>query len=171
MSVPGSTPTHTAYIGLGSNLDNPQKHVCDAINDIGKCKTISLIQASSLYESDPMGTIEQPVYINAVVKIETQLTPLQLLDSMQGIEQLHGRERGDERWSARTLDLDILLYDTLQLKNTRLTIPHYGLHERNFVLLPLKEIAGRGLEIPCQGNINTLLEKCPSAGIKRLEQC
>ena len=163
---------HTAFVGLGSNLDDPQKHISDAINDINNADSISLLKASSLYESEPMTTTgggQQPVYINAVVKLETELTPLQLLDCTQAIEQEHGRERQGERWGARTLDLDILLYDSLQLKNTRLTIPHYGMQQRNFVLLPLSEIAGNDLDIPGLGKLRKLLELCPKAEIKRLE--
>ena len=170
------TQTHTAYVALGSNLDTPEKHVCDAINDIGKYESILVVDVSPLYESEPMGTNDpqhkdQPVYINAVVKIETQLQPLVLLDTLQDIEQQHGRTRNGVRWGPRTLDLDILLYDELKLDEKRLTLPHYGMQQRNFVLYPLHDVAGSSLEIPSLGQLGKLLEICPNKGLKRLDKC
>ena len=168
--------THTAYIGLGSNLDTPEKHVCDAIKDIDACDSMTVVAVSALYESEPLGSKdphheEQPVYINAVIKLKTRLQPLELLDTLQGIEQQHGRIRSGLRWGPRTLDLDILLYDELQHNEPRLTLPHYGMHERNFVLYPLQDIAGSQLEIPALGKLNELLESCPNSGLKRLNKC
>lgn len=172
----GDTQTHTAYVGLGSNLDTPQKHVCDAIHDIGQSPSISLVEASPLYKSEPMGTEdpqgeEQPDYINAVIQIKTTLEPLALLDALQDIERQHGRLRNGVRWGPRTLDLDILLYDEQWLEEQRLTIPHYGMAQRNFVLYPLLDITGSSLEIPLLGNLATLLKSCPDTGLIRLNKC
>jgi 2-amino-4-hydroxy-6-hydroxymethyldihydropteridine diphosphokinase len=129
------------YIGLGSNLSDPHKQIhlaIDALKDIETCKLINL---SSLYFSRPMGPQDQPDYMNAVAEITTQLSPLSLLDKLQAIENSAGRVRKDNRWGARILDLDILLFDNKVINSERLTLPHYGLELREFVLLPLAEIS------------------------------
>lgn len=127
------------YIAIGSNLDNPIKHAKAAIKALAALPKSKLICASSLYISKPMGEIEQGDYINAVAKIATTLSPLELLDATQNIENIHGRKRC-VRWGARTLDLDILLYGNELITTERLTIPHYGMQEREFVIYPLLEI-------------------------------
>lgn len=129
------------YIAIGSNLGDP---VCQAQQAIDALKTLPhsrFIQSSSLYRSEPMGPQDQPQYINAVALIETELAPLALLDATQSIELNQGRERKDERWGPRTLDLDILLFGDLTIDNERLTVPHYGMKLREFVIYPLLEIA------------------------------
>ncbi len=131
----------TCYIGLGSNLASPIKQIQKAFNTLAKSHHIQLLETSSLYRSPPMGPQDQKDYINAVVKIETRLLPLPLLDTLQEIELSQGRIRKKERWSARTLDLDLLLYGNQIIDSDRLTVPHYGMTERAFVLYPLSEIA------------------------------
>ena len=121
------------YIGLGSNLQNPLQQIKTAINDLQSLAGVTIITVSSLYQSPPMGPADQPDYINAVISLETSLSPHQLLDALQSVEQLHGRER-KRHWGERTLDLDILLYGDQILDDERLTIPHPGMHERAFVL-------------------------------------
>jgi len=131
----------TAYIGLGSNLSNPKAQVRQAAAEIAKIKQSSIVSASSLYLSKPMGPQDQDDYINAVLALKTELTAIELLDQLQAIENAAGRVRKDNRWGARILDLDIILYGDEIIENERLTVPHYGMAEREFVLYPLAEIA------------------------------
>ncbi|MEZ8142552.1 2-amino-4-hydroxy-6-hydroxymethyldihydropteridine diphosphokinase [Enterovibrio sp. FF113] len=130
-----------AYIAIGSNLGNPVEKAQCAIEALSQLPDSQLIACSLLYSSKPMGPSDQPDYVNAVVSIDTKLLPLDLLDHTQRIELAFGRERKDERWGPRTLDLDILLYGDVQLESERLTVPHYGMKVREFVLFPLAEIA------------------------------
>ncbi len=129
------------YIGLGSNLNNPLAQLQTALQKIQQVAGFQLIKYSSFYQSPPMAGMKQPDYINAVCLVKTELSPLQCLDILQAIEKQMGRVRGKKHWQARTLDLDILLYDLLKYSDERLTIPHYGMLERSFVIKPLLEIA------------------------------
>ncbi|MFK8031144.1 MAG: 2-amino-4-hydroxy-6-hydroxymethyldihydropteridine diphosphokinase [Gammaproteobacteria bacterium] len=129
------------FVGIGSNLDNPVEHVSRALQELEALSLSSLELVSGLYESDPVGPAGQPDYINAVAGLLTRHSPLELLDSLQAIEQSHDRDRTGERWSARTLDLDILAYSQLEMRTERLTLPHVELHRRDFVLGPWMEIA------------------------------
>ncbi|MDH5445777.1 MAG: 2-amino-4-hydroxy-6-hydroxymethyldihydropteridine diphosphokinase [Gammaproteobacteria bacterium] len=155
------------YIGIGSNLDNPQNQVTSAIHELAQIPAIQQITASPLYSSTPMGPQDQPDYVNAVVEIHTTLEPLELLDQLQQIEAEHGRIRTTFRWGARTLDLDILLYGEEIINLARLEVPHPGLHERAFVLYPLYEI-NPNLSIPGRGKLDELLEKCPADELKKI---
>ncbi len=130
----------TAYIAVGSNLGDPVAQAQQAINALKTLPKTQVTKVSSLYSSQPMGPQDQPDYINAVVEIHTELLPLDLLEATQAIEQQQGRVRKDERWGARTLDLDILLYGNETIDDPRLTVPHYGMKVREFVLYPLAEI-------------------------------
>ncbi len=130
---------HIAYVGIGSNLDAPINQVLTAINELESHSEISLIKVSGVYASKPMGPQDQPDYINAAVKVETQMAPLDLLKQLQELEQKHQRVRL-ERWGPRTLDLDILMFDQLTSDDPTLTLPHPGAHQRSFVLLPLRDI-------------------------------
>lgn len=154
------------YIGLGSNLDNPESQVKTAIEALAGLSQIRLQDRSSLYRSAPMGPQDQPDYVNAVVKLSTGLEPEALLDKLQGIERAQGRVR-TQRWGPRTLDLDILLYGQCVVATERLKIPHPGIAARSFVLYPLAEINVQ-LEIPGLGRVQSLLEQCPDAGLSRL---
>ncbi|WP_292363593.1 2-amino-4-hydroxy-6-hydroxymethyldihydropteridine diphosphokinase [Methylophaga sp. UBA1464] len=155
------------YIGLGSNLENPLQQIKTAINDLQAIAEITIVSVSSLYQSPPMGPADQPVYINAVLALKTILNPHQLLDVLQSVEQLHGRER-KRHWGERTLDLDILLYGDQILDDERLKIPHPGMHERAFVLYPLAEIAP-DVEIPGIGNLQEILPLCPQGDLQQVE--
>ena len=115
-----------------------------------------------------MGPADQPDYINAVISLETSLSPHQLLDALQSVEQLHGRER-KRHWGERTLDLDILLYGEQILDDERLTIPHPGMHERAFVLYPLAEIAP-DIEIPGIGALQQILLSCPQGDLQLVDK-
>ncbi|WP_325891626.1 2-amino-4-hydroxy-6-hydroxymethyldihydropteridine diphosphokinase [Grimontia sp. NTOU-MAR1] len=130
-----------AYIAIGSNLGHPVEKAQLAIEALKHLPGTRFVCTSSLYSSKPMGPANQPDYVNAVAAIDTELQPLDLLDHTQRIELEFGRERKEERWGPRTLDLDILLYGDLQLESERLTVPHYGMKVREFVLYPLAEIA------------------------------
>jgi len=129
----------TVYVALGANLGDARAAVAQALRDLGTLPQTQLLQASSLYRTAPIDS-SGPDYINAVAEIRTALAPDTLLAELQKLEQAAGRER-PWRNAPRTLDLDILLYDELQLDSPTLTIPHPRMTERAFVLLPLAEIA------------------------------
>ncbi|WP_439235992.1 2-amino-4-hydroxy-6-hydroxymethyldihydropteridine diphosphokinase [Lonepinella koalarum] len=129
-----------AYIALGSNLNQPVQQLDSALNAMANLPQTQILAVSSFYCSKPLGPQDQPDYINAVAKIETTLEPIALLDALQQTELEQGRVRL-RHWGERTLDLDILLYDQLVIKSERLTIPHYDMHNREFVIVPLYEIA------------------------------
>jgi len=161
----------TAYIGLGSNLQQPSEQVNQALQQLAKIPRTRLLTASPLYRSVPLGPADQPDYINAVAALATRLSPLALLDALQAIERQQGRVREGERWGPRTLDLDLLLYGDQQIHNDRLTVPHPGLGERNFVLYPLYDVAGEDLLIPGLDTLGHLLHACPKQGLELLETC
>jgi len=161
------------YIGLGSNLNEPKEQLLTAIEALKKLPVSTFLSCSSFYRSKALtltDDVDTPDYLNAVVAIETQLDPLSLLDELQAIEFAQGRRRNGERWAARTLDLDILLYANDTIENERLTVPHQQMCLRDFVLLPLAEIApevviaGKGHISSCfAGCQKTVLEKIPSS--------
>lgn len=124
------------YIGLGSNLGDSQQIMAEAFH---KLASLGQVKASRLYHSPPMGPQDQPHYHNAVVQLETELAPLDLLDQLQKFEQESGRVRL-RHWGERTLDLDLLIYGGETIQNERLTVPHVGVLERDFVLLPLFDL-------------------------------
>ncbi|MBI1425550.1 MAG: 2-amino-4-hydroxy-6-hydroxymethyldihydropteridine diphosphokinase [Gammaproteobacteria bacterium] len=157
-----------AYIGIGSNLQQPIQQVQQAIAAMSQLPSTRLLSCSRLYRSAPMGPQDQPDYINAVAEIDTTLTPLELLDALHVIERTQGRVRDGSRWGPRTLDLDILLFGAECINFPQLTIPHPGLHERNFVLYPLQEIAP-ALVIPGQGELATLVANCPASGLEPID--
>ena len=156
------------YIGLGSNLANPAEQLRAALGAISGLPQSRLSACSSLYASDPLGPPDQPRYVNAVAALDTELAPLELLDALQRIEQEQGRVRKAERWGPRTLDLDILLFGNRLLSEERLTVPHYHMHARAFVLYPLAEIAPTDLQLPDGRSLEQLLAACPFEGLERL---
>lgn len=158
-----------AWVGLGSNLEQPLQQVRSALDELAGIPDTRLLAASSLYRSAPLGPADQPSYINAVACLETQLTAAALLDALQTIETAHGRVRTGARWGPRTLDLDILLYGDQRIDTPRLRVPHPGLAERNFVLYPLAEIVP-DLDIPGLGPLRELLARCPQSGLERLAE-
>ncbi len=128
-----------AYIGLGSNLNDPITQILSALNSI-KLLSEGIFDYSSFYKTKPLDKSNQPDYINAAALIETNLAPLALLTALQSIERNQGRVRTHERWIARTIDLDILLVDHLVINSSILMLPHPGITQRDFVLKPLLEI-------------------------------
>ncbi|UUS58173.1 MULTISPECIES: 2-amino-4-hydroxy-6-hydroxymethyldihydropteridine diphosphokinase [unclassified Acinetobacter] len=124
------------YIGLGSNLGDSLQILSEAVH---KLATLGKVKVSKLYQSPPMGPQDQPNYLNAAVALETHLAPLALLDELQRFEQESGRVRL-RHWGERTLDLDLLIYGEQHIQNERLTVPHVGVLERDFVLKPLLDL-------------------------------
>jgi len=165
---------HVAFIGLGSNLGNerngifesPKQQLLNAIQSIDNQTTIHLLKTSHFYQTQAIGPGDQPDYINAAIKIETSLSANQLLLALQSIENHQGRVR-KERWGARTLDLDILVFDQLIENSEQLILPHPRAHERAFVLAPLNDLQAN-LVIPKRGNISSLLANCSMQGIVKL---
>lgn len=158
---------HNAFIGLGSNLEDPRSQLQRAFADLDALPDTTLVAHSSLYRSAPVGYLDQPDFVNAVAQLETGLSPQDLLRSLLDIEHRHGRER-TFRNAPRTLDLDVLLYDDLQLHEHGLTIPHPQMHLRAFVLQPLLEIAP-GCEIPGIGSVVRALEGCADQSLERMQ--
>jgi 2-amino-4-hydroxy-6-hydroxymethyldihydropteridine diphosphokinase len=154
-----------AYVGLGSNLSDPEKQIKHAVALLSHIKNTKLSDLSSLYFSRPMGPQDQPDYMNAVAALQTELSPLELLDELQAVENKAGRVRKDNRWGARILDLDILLFDNDIINHQRLTVPHYGLELREFVLLPLAEISPE-LMLPNGKSILALSQDIDTNGLK-----
>ncbi|MFS1539150.1 MAG: 2-amino-4-hydroxy-6-hydroxymethyldihydropteridine diphosphokinase [Candidatus Phlomobacter fragariae] len=128
------------YIAIGSNLNTPLQQVQSAIKEFHQLPNTKPVAVSSFYLSKPMGPQDQLDYLNAVIALDTELLAETLLEHTQSIELRHGRTRKADRWGPRTLDLDIMLYGQQIIQTAHLTIPHYGLKEREFMLYPLAEI-------------------------------
>jgi 2-amino-4-hydroxy-6-hydroxymethyldihydropteridine diphosphokinase len=165
MIVEPCVPTR-AYVGLGSNLQDPAAQVRRALVALDEIEQTHLVQASRLYRTPPWGRTDQPDFVNAVAALDTALTATQLLAALQSIEQRAGRERV-EHWGPRLLDLDLLLFGRVESQQPDLTLPHSLLARRAFVLLPLAEIAP-ALEIPGQGPVRVLLDTVDCSGIEAL---
>ena len=155
------------FIALGSNLGNPKEMVKNGILSIKNIGGVKILSESSLYETPPVGILNQPNFINAVVKIDSNLSPYELLNKLLKIENTAGRIRVDKN-GPRTWDLDILLFDNLILNETKLTIPHPRMHERLFVLMPLKDI-DEAIVIPNHGAIIDIINKLVPENIIRIE--
>ena len=151
-----------AFIGLGSNLDNPQQQLIIALEELADLPESALVAHSRFYRSHAVGPV-QPDYINAAALLETRLEPLELLNQLQRLEQLHGRVRR-EHWGPRTLDLDILLIDDQIIDSERLQVPHPYLTQRNFVLYPLADITP-DLVLPSGIALANLLATCSKDGL------
>jgi len=148
----------TAYIAVGSNIGNPLQNCAEAIHKISKNDYIKIRSKSSFYQTSPIGNIKQECFVNSVVKINTSLNPESLLSYLLGIETEMGRVR-KEKWGPRIIDLDLLFYDSLILNKEALTIPHPELQKRNFVLIPLCEIAENLIHPNLKKTIRTLLKE------------
>ena len=157
-----------AYIGLGSNLEEPVEQLQGAIEALNQNPEIEVTAVSHFYRNPPMGPQDQPDYVNAAAEVKVDLGPYELLHVMQSIEDDHGRVRQGERWGPRTLDLDLLLYGEEFLDDPRLTVPHPGISKRPFVLKPLADISP-DLVIPGLGSIENLLEDCDTFWLEALD--
>ncbi len=159
----------TAYIGIGSNLGSPADQVKSAIDLLRELPGADLIAVSGLYRSAPMCQQDQPDYINAVAAMTTQKSAHDFLRQLQMLEDQQGRVRSGRRWEARILDLDLLVFGNQQSTDDELTLPHPGIAERNFVLLPWNEIAPEFV-VPGLASIGDLVARIPGGGpdIERL---
>ena len=144
-----------AYIGIGSNLDDPERQVDAAFDHLDALNNTLMVARSGMYRSAPFGEVEQPDFVNAVAGILTQLGPQDLLTAMQEIQRRCGRKSDEVRWGPRVLDLDLLVYSSVIVESESLTVPHPGIAQRNFVLLPLAEIAP-DLIIPGLGHLASI---------------
>ena len=167
----------TAFVAIGSNLagdlDCPASQVIRGFQSIDKIAKTKLIKQSSLYQSAPVGYAAsqfkaQPDFINAVAEISTQLSPENLLDALLNIEKIAGRQRPFAN-APRALDLDLLLYDDIEMQTEKLTLPHPRMFERAFVLLPLAEISPN-LTLLNHGSIVKLVQAYQHQGIKKLHE-
>lgn len=155
-------PEEHAFIGIGANLGDPVAQVFQACVRLARdVPETRLVVRSRLYRNPPMGPQDQPDYVNAVAWLRTRLEPADLLVELQAVEKALGRHRDGTRWGPRKLDLDILLYGMRVIDRPGLRIPHPGIAERDFVLLPLLELAP-DLEIPGHGPLASLCRNLPS---------
>jgi 2-amino-4-hydroxy-6-hydroxymethyldihydropteridine diphosphokinase len=157
---------HPAYIGVGSNLDDPRAQLVRAFSKLGELPGTRVVLTSPIYRSRPFGPVEQPDFANAVVGLLTQLDPNALLAGLQAIEAARGRPEQRQKWGPRVIDLDVLVYGRERRSDPQLTIPHPGIVERNFVLYPLADIAP-DLDIPGLGRVIELRGRVTSDGLRR----
>lgn len=165
-----------AYIGIGSNLNDPDRQVCLAIERINEHDAIECLQTSHFYSSKPVAAgvvnqeqaAQQPDYVNAVVQVRTHLTARLLLDALLLMENQHGRLRLI-KGAARTVDLDLLVYGQESIEEPGLLVPHPRIAERAFVLVPLHDISPK-LVIPGLGDLSSLLEKCDKSDLQLIRK-
>lgn len=156
------------FIGLGSNLENPQQQVTDAVKALSQLADSELLACSPWYGSTAIGPGQQNDYINGAVMLNTALSALDLLDQLQAIEQQHQRVR-IEHWGPRTLDLDLLAYGDALIDHPRLSVPHPRIAERNFVIYPLYDLAP-DLKLANGLCLKTLRQQCGSVGLHQLSE-
>ena len=155
-----------AYVGLGSNLDDPGAQLNRALQALAGLPQTLLVAVSGRYRNPPMGPPDQPDFLNAVAGLLTRLSPEALLAALQGIEKDQGRRRDGPRWGARTLDLDLLAYGSVRLESDALTLPHPGICSRPFVLVPLAEVAP-GLRLPDGQSVAALAAAADATALSR----
>jgi 2-amino-4-hydroxy-6-hydroxymethyldihydropteridine diphosphokinase len=156
-----------AYVGVGSNLADPEAQVRRALQALGKLPRTRLVVSSPLYRTQPFGEVEQPAFVNAVAGLLTQMSPDDLLTGLRSLERELGREPPRERWGPRLIDLDLLVVGRETRATPVLTLPHAGLAERDFVLYPLADIAP-ALDVPGVGQVAQLRARVANRGIVRL---
>jgi 2-amino-4-hydroxy-6-hydroxymethyldihydropteridine diphosphokinase len=156
-----------AYVGLGSNLDGPGAQVEHALAALGELPRSRCVARSSLYRSKPLGPVAQPDFVNAAAGLITQLRPDELLVELKRLEERLGRERPIVRWGPRRIDLDLLVYGDARIDDPDLTVPHPGIAERAFVLVPLAELAP-DLEVAGAGRVRALLDRLGTTGLERI---
>jgi 2-amino-4-hydroxy-6-hydroxymethyldihydropteridine diphosphokinase len=167
--VTEAQPAARAFIGLGSNLDDPPAQVVRALAELDTIPATRVVRRSSLYRSAPWGVVDQPAFVNAAAEIRTRLSPRALLQALLSIEHAHGRDRGVERWGPRTLDLDLLACGDLRIDAPGLTLPHPRIGERAFVLPPLAELAPH-LHLGDAGSVREQLAHVDTEGCTLLEE-
>jgi 2-amino-4-hydroxy-6-hydroxymethyldihydropteridine diphosphokinase len=146
-----------AYIGLGANLGDREAAIREALRLLGERDRVRVVAVSGLKETDPVGVVDQPRFLNGAAQLDTELGPRELLDALLEVERALGRVRA-ERWGPRTIDLDLLVYGDVELEEPGLAVPHPRLHERRFALEPLAELAP-GLLIPGLGSVESVLAR------------
>ena len=147
-----------AYIGLGANLGPKDVTILRAVELLGAHEDVDVLELSQLRETEPVGVVDQPPFLNGALAVETTLAPRELLHVLLGVERELGRMRDGERWGPRTIDLDLLVYGDEVVDEPGLRVPHPRLHERRFALEPLAEFEP-GLEIPGLGRVSEALSK------------
>lgn len=153
---------HEVSLGLGSNLGDRLKHLEDAIAALNEIGAVG--EKSKIYETEPWGEEDQPIFLNACISFKTQLSPEELLESVKKIEQNLGRVES-YRWGPRAIDIDILFFDNQVVNTQRLTIPHPGLPERAFVLVPLTEISAKIVHPVLNQTVEQLLDAIDARGV------
>jgi 2-amino-4-hydroxy-6-hydroxymethyldihydropteridine diphosphokinase len=156
-----------AYVGVGSNLEDPEAQVKCALHALGRLPGCRLIACSPLYRTPPFGEVVQPAFINAVAGLLTQSTPEELLAALRKLERELGREPPRERWGPRIIDLDLLVVGSEERATDTLTLPHPGIAQRDFVLYPLADLAP-DLDVPRLGRVAVLRDRVANRGIERL---
>ena len=156
-----------AYVALGSNLDDQRAQVGRAFDALATLPDTRLVARSPSYRSAPLGPVSQPDFVNAVAGLLTQLAPRALLDALKSLEAALGREAPVVRWGPRRIDLDLLVHGAARVEEPGLSVPHPGLAERAFVLLPLADVAP-DLEVPGLGRVRSLAARVGSQGLARI---
>jgi 2-amino-4-hydroxy-6-hydroxymethyldihydropteridine diphosphokinase len=156
-----------AYVGIGSNLDDPHRQVEGALGALAHLPRSRLVIASPLYRTAPFGSVAQPPFVNAAAGLLTQLAPEELLAELRRVELQLGREPPRERWGPRRIDLDLLVVGNQLRSSEALKLPHPGIAERDFVLYPLADIAP-DLEVPGLGRVEALRARVLNRGIEKL---
>ncbi|HET9864567.1 MAG TPA: 2-amino-4-hydroxy-6-hydroxymethyldihydropteridine diphosphokinase [Steroidobacteraceae bacterium] len=156
-----------AYVGVGSNLDDPRSQVERALAALAQLPRTRLVSSSARYRTVPFGEVVQPAFVNAAAGLLTQLTPEELLAELRRVERELGRELPRERWGPRRIDLDLLVVGNQVRSTGTLKLPHPGIAERDFVLYPLADIAP-DLEVPGLGRVAALRARVADRGIERL---
>lgn len=154
-------------LGLGSNIGNREENINTAVDKLKNYERIKIVKMSSLYETEPIGVKEQPFFLNAVVIISTSLEPERLMNTCLKIESQLGRVR-DMRWGPRIIDIDVLVYNDLNIKTENLILPHPRLHERRFVLEPLRELLGDNYPLINGITIGELINNLKDSAIVRM---
>jgi len=157
-----------AYVALGSNLDDPARQVLRAFDALGELTRTRLVLRSSLYRSAPLGPVEQPDFVNAVAGLLSQLEAPELLQEIKALEARLGRAAPVVRWGPRLIDLDLLVHGNSQIASESITVPHPGIAERAFVLVPWAEVSP-SLEVPGVGRVGVLARRLGAAGLQRIE--
>ena len=156
--------SHTAFIALGSNLDDPYTHVVSAFGELDTIPLTTVVKRSGIYESEPYGVKDQPNFINAVAEVTTQLSPFELLEQLQQIENRHKRVR-TMHWGPRTLDLDLIMYEQQIIDTEKLKLPHPGMALRSFVLKPLMDLNPE-LMTPLNQTVRELFSRIDCSDLK-----
>ncbi|MBM4197235.1 MAG: 2-amino-4-hydroxy-6-hydroxymethyldihydropteridine diphosphokinase [Gammaproteobacteria bacterium] len=153
-----------AYVGLGSNLDEPLQQIAAALAAIARLPDTRVECRSRLFRNPPFGVTDQPDFVNGVAGVLTGLPPIELLRCLKRIEQSQGRDPAGPRWGPRTIDLDLLMHGAWRIDSPDLGLPHPGIARRNFVLFPLLEIAPT-LEVPGVGSLSSLAAALDAGGL------